>query len=66
MKEVAAELESLLAELEGQLRELKGGDLAEIERQARELNLPRVLLKKSIESEELDVADPRRDRVRLS
>lgn len=54
MKEVAAELEALLLGLERQLLELKSGDLAELERQARELNLPRVLLKKSIESEELD------------
>jgi photosystem II stability/assembly factor-like uncharacterized protein len=53
-KEVGAELESLLRGLERQLLELKGGDLAELERQARELNLPRVLLKKGIESEELE------------
>ena len=51
----------------GSWRELKGGDLAELERQARELNLPRVLLKKSIEIGGARVADSAgRDRVRLS
>ncbi len=36
------------------LAELKSGELADLEQQSRALNLPRVLLKKAIESEELD------------
>ncbi|MEO8196637.1 MAG: glycosyl hydrolase [Thermoanaerobaculia bacterium] len=54
VREVAAELAVKLKELEGQLAELKSGDLAEVEREARTLNLPRVLLKQSIEAEELE------------
>ncbi|MDQ1349325.1 MAG: hypothetical protein QG573_2704 [Acidobacteriota bacterium] len=54
VREVAAELEALIADLEGKLAELKSGELADLEQQARALNLPRVLLKKPIESEELD------------
>lgn len=54
VREVAAELEALIADLEGKLAELKSGELADLEQQARALNLPRVLLKKAIESEELD------------
>jgi photosystem II stability/assembly factor-like uncharacterized protein len=54
VREVAVETAATLAELEAQLTELKAGDLAEIERKAAELHLPRILLKPSIESEELD------------
>lgn len=54
MREVAVELAAKLAELEGRLAELKSGDLADLEQLSRALNLPRVLLKKAIESEELD------------
>jgi hypothetical protein len=54
VREVAKELAAKLTELEGQLAELKSGDLAELEREARALNLPRVLFKQSIEAEELD------------
>ena len=54
VREVAAELEAQIADLEGKLAELKSGELADLEQQARALNLPRVLLKKPIESEELD------------
>ncbi len=53
-REVHAELEAERAALEGRLAELKSGDIAELERQARELKLPRVLLKQSIEGEDLD------------
>ena len=54
VREVAQELAAKLTELEGQLAELKSGDLAELEREARALNLPRVLFRQSIEAEELD------------
>ncbi len=54
MREVAAELAAKLEGLEGQLAELKSGDLAELEREAQALHLPRVLLKQSIEAEEID------------
>ena len=54
MRDVAVELAAKLAVLEGELAELKGGELAELEREARAMNLPRVLLKQSIEAEELD------------
>lgn len=54
MRDVSVELAAKLALLEGQLAELKGGELAELEREARAINLPRVLLKQSIEAEELD------------
>ncbi len=54
MREVSAELAAKLAEIEGLLAELKGGELAELEREVRAMNLPRVLLKQAIEAEELD------------
>ena len=54
MREVAAELATKQSALEAQLAELKGGDLAELEREAQALHLPRVLLKQSIEAEELE------------
>ena len=54
VREVDAELQAKLAELEGKLAELKSGDLAELDRETRALNLPRVILKPAIEAEELD------------
>ena len=53
-REVRAELQAEIAKLQGRLAELKNGDLAELERQARELKLPRVLLRRAIEAEDLD------------
>jgi photosystem II stability/assembly factor-like uncharacterized protein len=53
-REVRAELASELAALEGQLAALKSGDLADLERLADELNLPRVLFEQSIEAEDLE------------
>lgn len=54
VRDVGRELDAKLAELERQLAELKSGDLAELEREARTLHLPRVLLPQLIETEELD------------
>ncbi len=53
-REVQAELKSELATLEGQLADLKSGDLADLEHQARALDLPRVLFKQPIEAEDLE------------
>jgi len=53
-REVQVELEAEIAALEGRLADLKGGELAELENQARTLKLPRVLFKQSIEGEDLE------------
>ena len=54
MREVSMELKTKLAELERKLADLKSGGLSELEREARALKLPRVLLKQAIETEELE------------
>ena len=52
-KEVQAELRTEMAALDKRLQELEAGDLAELERKAAELGLPRILLKQPIEAEDL-------------
>ncbi len=53
MREVGKELEASIAGLEARLAALRSGDVAELERLARELQLPRILIKQPIEAEEL-------------
>ncbi|MEO7793924.1 MAG: glycosyl hydrolase [Thermoanaerobaculia bacterium] len=54
VRDVATELERVLVGLEREFQELKSGDLADFEREADALRLPRVLLRQSIEGEDLE------------
>jgi photosystem II stability/assembly factor-like uncharacterized protein len=52
-REVFAELRQRIQTLEGKLAEIQSGSLAELERQADAMKLPRVILKQPIESEDI-------------
>jgi hypothetical protein len=52
-REVFAELQARMQDLDRELAEIRSGSLAELERQAAEMRLPRILLPQPIEAEDI-------------